>query len=83
MDGCGLAVSGLRGQRTFYLHAIDLRDGWEVLLKVFEGVRYAGLLHVTESCGEFDWVAGDFGRLIDVRGDMLRGCEGLAMVADG
>jgi hypothetical protein len=35
---------------TFHLHAVDLRDGRQVFLEVFDGVAHAGLLDVGESC---------------------------------
>ena len=35
---------------TFHLHAVDLRDGRQVFLEVFDGVAHAGLLDVVESC---------------------------------
>jgi hypothetical protein len=42
---------------TFHLHAVDLRDGREVFLEVFDGVAHAGLLDVGESCCQLRWGA--------------------------
>jgi hypothetical protein len=37
-----------------------------VLLEVFDGVRYARLLHVGERCGQLCWRAVCLGRLLVV-----------------
>lgn len=42
---------------TFDLHAVDLRDGGEVFLEVFDGVAHAGLLNVGEGCCQLGWGA--------------------------
>ena len=45
---------------TFHLHAVDLRDGGQVFLEVFDGVACAGLLDVGERCCQLGWGAVRF-----------------------